>query len=643
MRLERSRPKVKPVEDSSGKSRRSPFNFGGENRDRIAMDCFAGPLHPAMETHLPSSTVAHCDYAGECIDPPCPRNPLGALAVYVDVDFPAVLQMFRTALTAAVEEATASLFSGVEGRLKRTRQLHRSLEKFWLFACQNGMHNRIQQHSELFLGSLQHQDNRATQGRSTTASLNSDTTSTSVSCDEASGQCPNKGTSEHRLLPSSTLKGSLVTNAHATAPPLPSALRPVQRDDGSIIAPPLELLAAYADTDLTVSLPDPRQPVVVEAQEHLTPVVFPAFRSARGCVVGLCVRSLLDLYVQAIRSIQPALLPRGSVVLMAAVNVPMMFSILEHHQLLVQPLDLDAHTLMPTKKSLQKAVDCWGSRIKALVCSHLYGGLCNVQPLVDFCTENKLLLIEDCAESFVGDLYRGAKSVCGCTDAVVASIVPIQQPSNIFLQTLRGSRSMYLAEQAHYEGFPEIMLVRGFPSKGEIFKLLRVQPSASLLAVLLRRLESWNLSDFMEQQLRTIGFARRLQNLGLQMPGSGATFKTFWLFPIVTPAGTKLDEFEATLRENGLYAASDATTLVCYSPSPSVSSIMGLPAIAASMMRRIVYLPVNRRSTVQELLRVEAALAKACGLEICTPILLASWGPELVAILLTFVMNCWAA
>ncbi|XP_026194401.1 uncharacterized protein LOC34620621 [Cyclospora cayetanensis] len=593
MRLERSRPKVKPVEDSSGKSRRSPFNFGGENRDRIAMDCFAGPLHPAMETHLPSSTVAHCDYAGECIDPPCPRNPLGALAVYVDVDFPAVLQMFRTALTAAVEEATASLFSGVEGRLKRTRQLHRSLEKFWLFACQNGMHNRIQQHSELFLGSLQHQDNRATQGRSTTASLNSDTTSTSVSCDEASGQCPNKGTSEHRLLPSSTLKGSLVTNAHATAPPLPSALRPVQRDDGSIIAPPLELLAAYADTDLTVSLPDPRQPVVVEAQEHLTPVVFPAFRSARGCVVGLCVRSLLDLYVQAIRSIQPALLPRGSVVLMAAVNVPMMFSILEHHQLLVQPLDLDAHTLMPTKKSLQKAVDCWGSRIKALVCSHLYGGLCNVQPLVDFCTENKLLLIEDCAESFVGDLYRG------------------HPRADISLFSFGLIKSCTAAGGG-------IATVRGFPSKGEIFKLLRVQPSASLLAVLLRRLESWNLSDFMEQQLRTIGFARRLQNLGLQMPGSGATFKTFWLFPIVTPAGTKLDEFEATLRENGLYAASDATTLVCYSPSPSVSSIMGLPAIAASMMRRIVYLPVNRRSTVQELLRVEAALAKACGLEICS-------------------------
>ncbi|KAL8435558.1 hypothetical protein ACSSS7_002403 [Eimeria intestinalis] len=156
-----------------------------------------------------------------------------------------------------------------------------------------------------------------------------------------------------------------------------------------------------------------------------------------GCVVGLCVRSLLDLFIQAVRSLHPALLPEGSVVLVAAVNIPMMFRILEEHKLLVQPVDVHPSSLMPTNESLQQAMTCWGPRIKGLLCSHLYGGISDMEPVVKFCTKYKILLLEDCAESFVGELYR--------------VLVPFQQPSDFSEKALRHSGGMLFAKSIRYE------------------------------------------------------------------------------------------------------------------------------------------------------------------------------------------------
>lgn len=81
---------------------------------------------------------------------------------------------------------------------------------------------------------------------------------------------------------------------------------------------------------------------------------------------------------------------------------------------------------------------------------------------------------------------------------------------------------------------------------------------------------------------------------------------------MLTPAGSSPVEFECALRECGLYAASDATTLICRDSSPSMDGGMAAPAVASGMMRRIVYLPVNRHLTDYEFRQVEKAVCKAC-------------------------------
>lgn len=592
----------------------------------------------------------------EDVSVPSPRHPLAGLAVYIDVNFRAVLEMLRIAGIAAAQEAAAAVRLGKQGRFQKAACLHRNLEKLWLLPGQQLAARPVWGKKSTFLDSLQHQLKEGVQESSITSSTTSDTSSSpniSLSRDGSRGVSPYEAASVTSAQWDTSTKESSKRQDRPAALPSTSLLDPLLRQDGSVIAPPLHLLAAYAE-------PVSRKEHPVASGHRFStatgtvaaPRRMQTSRSTPGCVVGLCVRSLLDLYIQAIRSLQPALLPRDSVVLVAAVNAPMMFKVLEEHQLLVHPLDLDPQTLMPTEESLRQAAACWGSRIKALLFPHLYGGLCNVELLADFCTKHRLLFIEDCAEAFVGGLYRGHPRadislfsfglIKTCTAAgggiatvrsrlvaarmqTVQALYPFGSRRTFFKKLLVTLGACCLQTKFVMKNFlrfcylpgwnPGSFLqsfVRGFPSSGELFKLLRVQPNASTLAVLLKRLESWSLAEFAEQQERILEFARNLQQFGLHIPGTAAAFKTFWLFPVLTPAGSSPAEFECALRERGLYAASDATTLICCNSPPSTDGGMAALAVAPVMMRRIVYLPVNRHSTEYELRQVEKAVCKAC-------------------------------
>lgn len=350
----------------------------------------------------------------EPVTAPTPQNPLAALAVYIDINLPSALQMLRTAASAAFEEAKAALSFGSNGRLNTARRLHRTLEELWIRPNRQLLNVNID-NLRLLLGSLRHQGHRSRLGIPTLTSSSDEAPTIDCSdvaeadlCTKAGGASPPYGLSDGLIDYGSS--DSEVFSADS----LPTAWRPMCRHDGTFIAPPIELLAAFAGSRDTYIPHCGRYSFIHEGLELWRSAERTTVQSTVGCVVGLCVRSLLDLYIQAIRSLQPGLLPKRSVVLVTAVNVPMMFRVLEEHHLIVQPLDLDPHTLMPTEQSLQQAVHCWGSRVKALLCTHLYGGLCDLQPLVEFSAKHKLLLIEDCAESFVGELYRGQWQLLRC-------------------------------------------------------------------------------------------------------------------------------------------------------------------------------------------------------------------------------------
>lgn len=366
----------------------------------------------SQKEHFVSSSMFLCSKKDiEDVSIPSPRHPLAGLAVYIDVSFHAVVEMLRIAGIAAAREAAVSVRLGRQGKLQTSARLHQVLEKLWLLPRQQLEFRPVWGKTSMFLDSSQHQFKQGVQDSSVTPSTSSDTSSlptNGLSRDILCGRTTHEAASFTNAQWDTSAEKSSKTQNRPAALSSGSLLDPLLRQDGSVIAPPLHLLATYAESI------GPMEHCVASEHRFSTsaetvaaPRRIQTAQSIPGCVVGLCVRSLLDLYIQAIRSLQPALLPKDSVILVAAVNAPMMFRVLEEHQLLVQPLDLDTQTLMPTEESLKEAVACWGPRIKALLVPHLYGGLCNVELLADFCIKHRLLFVEDCAEAFVGSLYRG--------------------------------------------------------------------------------------------------------------------------------------------------------------------------------------------------------------------------------------------
>ncbi|KAL8445803.1 hypothetical protein Emed_005359 [Eimeria media] len=461
------------------------------------------------QPNVPTAQDGHATKQRENVGGLSRRNPLPALAVYIDVSISAVLLMLGTALRAAFQEMAAA-FRGDHRRFSLTRKLHRRLERLWLMPSQRVLSGI----GKLPLDDLVAQPENDSIGQKSALSYTRDFPMGQDEFDVCVSHGDMKRDLQHMEESQSLERQSLCS-------------LPMVSDEEDVISPPIELLAAYADS----SSRDCSNPTSVQSCLTATGNTNPDAECSHSpsnkpdCVVGLCVRSLLDLFIQAVRSLHPALLPEGSVVLVAAVNIPMMFRILEEHKLVVQPVDLDPSTLMPTSESLQQVMTLWGPRVKAFVCSHLYGGISDMEPVAAFCTKHKILLIEDCAESFVGELYRGSPRadvslfsfglIKTCT-AAGGGIATVR--SRIVAARMRSIQALYpfssrrtslkklcitlgacltrLGPRNVSATVYDLLVtrlaatlrrveVRGFPVTGELFKLLRLQPNASLLAVLL--------------------------------------------------------------------------------------------------------------------------------------------------------------
>ena len=115
-------------------------------------------------------------------------------------------------------------------------------------------------------------------------------------------------------------------------------------------------------------------------------------------VVVLSVRSGFDLLLSALQ------LPRQSEVLMSALTVPDMVRITEHHGLVPVPVDLIEHGCTLSLESLRRSMT---PMTRVLVVAHLFGTRNDMAPILEFAREHDLFVIEDCAQAYHGNLYRG--------------------------------------------------------------------------------------------------------------------------------------------------------------------------------------------------------------------------------------------
>jgi perosamine synthetase len=161
-------------------------------------------------------------------------------------------------------------------------------------------------------------------------------------------------------------------------------------------------------------------------------LAFAARRSFRGCdrdaaqravearwspngdtLATLSVRSAFDLWLRA------RAFPPGSEVLVSAVTIRDMTRILEEHGLVPVPVELDVGTLAVTREALEARLT---KRTRAVVVAHLFGSRMPLDGLVALTQERGLPLVEDCAQAYVADTYRGHP---GC-DVALFSFGPIK-------------------------------------------------------------------------------------------------------------------------------------------------------------------------------------------------------------------------
>lgn len=359
-----------------------------------------------------------------------------------------------------------------------------------------------------------------------------------------------------------------------------------------------------------------------------------AWSDAGEALACLSVRSGFDLLLQALA------LPAGSEILVSAITIRDMTRIIEHHGLVPVPVDLDMATLSVPVAQLERAVT---PSTRAILVAHLFGSRMPLDEVARFAKERGLLLIEDCAQAFVGPDYRGHPA----SDACLFSFGPIKTATalgggivTVRDATLRErmralqarypvqSRWRYLKRVVTYGVFKLATVpvlyralttactllgkdhdtviagaTRGFPGPGLITNI-RQQPSEPLLQLLARRITQF-APGRIEWRARIGSSVADLLPEGA-VPGRRAAEHSYWVFPV---QASQPDRVMRALWRQGFDATRAASSLYVVDPPPDRPELD--PSEARRVMDQVLYLPVYPALSGRDRVRLARAAAEA--------------------------------
>jgi perosamine synthetase len=341
-----------------------------------------------------------------------------------------------------------------------------------------------------------------------------------------------------------------------------------------------------------------------------------AWSEAAHAVVALSVRSAFDLLLHALA------LPHGSEVLFSAVTIRDMPRIAEAHGLVPVPVDMDMRTLEVDPASIERAVS---PRTRLLVVAHLFGSRMPLAAAAEVAQRHGLLLVEDCAQAFAGDAYRGAPesavslfsfgpiktntalggAVAWVRDPSLAqrmrtrqAALPVQRRARFLSKVLRYAAIRLLLLPPAFTVFAALCraagsthdavisgAVRGFPG-ADLLPQIRHRPCTPLLLLLRRRVMGACAQRIAARAAR----ARRLAALlpQVQRPGDAAEVHRYWVFPVLHPHPA---EAVARMWRAGFDATQGASSLQVLAPPPDRPELAATRA--AAVMARLLYLPVH--------------------------------------------------
>ncbi|HXM83168.1 MAG TPA: DegT/DnrJ/EryC1/StrS family aminotransferase [Burkholderiales bacterium] len=341
-----------------------------------------------------------------------------------------------------------------------------------------------------------------------------------------------------------------------------------------------------------------------------------AWSPAGDAIACLSVRTGFDLLLSALA------LRAGSEILVSAITISDMVRIIERHGLVAVPIDLDIATLSIRAELISDHVT---ARTKAIVVAHLFGSRMAMEPISAVARRHGLLVIEDCAQAFAADGYRGSAH----SDVSMFSFGPIKTATALGGALLRvrdaGLRTAMRARQRDYPAQRRSAYVRklvkcaalkvlsyrlpyglfaaccsllqtshdaiiGQAARSfagtELFRAIRQRPCYALMALLRRRLVRFDARSIAMRIAAARAAASYLP--GVQRPGDQAVFHTHWVFPI---RSSSPDELLRRLWQSGFDATRGASSLYVVPAPPGNPGTVATEAARA--MDNMVYLPVH--------------------------------------------------
>lgn len=290
----------------------------------------------------------------------------------------------------------------------------------------------------------------------------------------------------------------------------------------------------------------------------------------------LSVRSALCAFLEAQRA-SGAWQP-GDEVLISALTIQDMPKLIEAHGFVPVAIEVDRHGMAPRLDDLESKRT---ARTRAVLVAHLFGARVELDEVARFCRHHDLMLLEDCAQAFIGPGFVGHPdadlamfsfgTLKTCT-ALGGAMVRVRDPAlrlrmadlqarwprqetgafvaklfraAVFLLAQRplcyGLLAHAIALRGESIGTALRRATRGFPANDvtELLSLLRKRPCAPLLAFLRDRLARFDGERLARRA--AVGEELVARALG-QVPGVGARYRTHWVLPIETQNPARLRE-----------------------------------------------------------------------------------------------------
>lgn len=342
-------------------------------------------------------------------------------------------------------------------------------------------------------------------------------------------------------------------------------------------------------------------------------------------VICLSVRSGFDVLLSALD------LPIGSEIIVTSINIPDMFAIITAHQLVAVPLPVNKNTLSISPQHLKEAVT---PNTKAILITHLFGVITDLDEIAAIAKEYNLMVIEDRAQAFAGpvlsrdilsDVVMFSFGLIKTNTTVSGALLQIKSPSicskvialNRQLPTQRSSvffKKLFkvlvmkiLTAKVIYTLFYKICIgkdfdavlsgfTKGFPGESMLVKI-RFQPCEPNVSLINSRLKNFKV-DVIDQRKKLASDI--LKDVSATMLiGAGAKQHNHWVLPVKAEKTAMLIDY---LRSNGFDATQKASSLVKLSSPVTVVNDDELN------LENLVYLPMYPGMNTLERNRLAALL-----------------------------------